>query len=149
VAPDDPRLDTARLAGATRYALATGYAAFLLSASVVEPGGGDPMSPLFGLPADKVLHVGSYAVLAVLVAFAMRAGGRRALALVAVIAVGYGAAIELLQAPIPWRTLDALDATANAAGALLGVAAWTAIVGLVRWMGARRAGRREAADRLR
>lgn len=130
------------------------WAGFVLFASVVEPGSGPPSPPVFGLPADKVLHALTYATLAAAVALGLAAPRRRAaeglslgrfspggrsprrVALLAVlVATAYGLAIEGIQHPLPYRTFDLLDATANAVGAVVGAASWVTGAAVRRWLG--------------
>lgn len=138
-----PVSDSTSLARVTRWArrvLPVAWAAFVLVASVTEPSGGPPSPPVFGLPADKVLHGLTYATLAAAVAVGLatpslraavgaplRGRSRRRVALLAVVvATAYGLAIEGVQYPIPYRTFDLLDAVANAVGAVIGAAGWVA-----------------------
>lgn len=79
---------------------------------------------LFGSAAfgDKVAHVLAYAALGAAAMFAsIRIYGRRLLTLAALIA--YGVLLEGLQGLGGVRSADALDALANASGALAGVVA--------------------------
>ncbi len=66
-------------------------------------------------------HVVGYAVLA---ALASRATGRtgRGLLVAVVVAVAFGAGIELVQAALPWREFAWLDVLLNAVGATVGAA---------------------------
>lgn len=106
-----------------RFGLVAVWALVLLYASVSDPSG-TPLArsgPLGLFGVDKWLHAGGYAVLAVLLAYALlprwrdvRRGSIAALLL----AGGYGLAMELLQAPLAYRSFDPLDATANVLGAL-------------------------------
>ena len=73
---------------------------------------------------DKAVHLCEYFLLAWLLAQAMRAtaGASQSLAIKAwIIASGYGAMIEGIQAIVPWRSAEIGDAIANALGAALGV----------------------------
>lgn len=78
------------------------------------------------IPVDVGLtepfHVIGYAVLAALVT---RATGRtrRGLLIAVVAATAFGFGIELVQAPIPWRTFAWWDVTLNAVGAVTGAVA--------------------------
>ncbi|WP_440007257.1 VanZ family protein [Halomicrococcus sp. SG-WS-1] len=84
--------------------------------------------PLGVVSRDKWFHAAGYAALGLALAAAFRrrsAVGTAALA--AGGAVAYGVGMELLQGPLSARTLDPLDATANAAGAVLAAACWWAI----------------------
>ncbi|MFC6904303.1 VanZ family protein [Halalkalicoccus tibetensis] len=85
--------------------------------SVPEDGGGIPTSGLF--------HVVGYAALAAAIGYALLAPGNRARALVAGTggAGAYGALIECVQYPIPYRTFSYLDMLVNVGGAALGAVA--------------------------
>lgn len=85
--------------------------------SVPEDSGGIPTSALF--------HAVGYAALAGAIGYALLARVDRDRALVAGIggASAYGALIECLQYPIPYRTFSYLDMAINAAGAALGALA--------------------------
>jgi VanZ family protein len=109
-----------------RYGLALAWAGAVLVASVVDPPGTGPTpAGPFGLVGlDKWLHLAAYAGLAVLVGHAVLARDARTLALVALVAAVYGVGMELLQWPLAARSADPVDATVNAAGALLGAAVW-------------------------
>jgi VanZ family protein len=81
----------------------------------------------FGLGADKWLHAASYAVVAGLAVWTVRARRARdgALALVAVVlaVAAFGAGIEVVQSFVPGRTASGGDAVANAVGATVGTLA--------------------------
>jgi VanZ family protein len=95
----------------------------VLAASVVEPGGGVPRT-LLGIGLTVYLHLLAYAGLAAALGYAEASADRRTLLVAAAIATLYGAAIELLQGPIPYRTMALSDAVINAVGAILGAALW-------------------------
>ncbi|RBI63497.1 hypothetical protein DMJ13_02875 [halophilic archaeon] len=78
----------------------------LLAAPDVGVGAAGPFG---AVSRDKWFHAAGSA--------ALSAGG----------AVAYGVSMELLQGPLSARTLDPLDAAANAAGAVLAVACWWAL----------------------
>ncbi|MCX6374257.1 MAG: VanZ family protein [Actinobacteria bacterium] len=69
-------------------------------------------------------HFAAYALLAFVLAVALDDWrlSRRALLGAAALAVGLGAAIELVQAPLPYRDCQLGDALVDAAGAALGLA---------------------------
>ena len=69
---------------------------------------------------DPFHLVGYTVVAALLVPVAPR--GRRGVALAVGGAVAFGLAIELVQAPIPWRSFAWRDAGVNAVGAVVGAA---------------------------
>jgi VanZ family protein len=81
---------------------------------------------------DKVLHLGEYVVLSVLVVLALRANGARGLFLRALAAVPImallAAADELHQWWIPGRCVDGLDLVADVAGIVLGAVVALGIV---------------------
>ncbi len=74
---------------------------------------------------DKLLHAGEYAVLGVLVARALAAGGlspARAFLWALLLASLYGASDELHQSFVPNRSCDPRDWAADTAGAAAGAA---------------------------
>lgn len=91
------------------------------------PGEQAPAAPLV---SDKVAHFLAYAVLAVLILWALDAKGSRlrgAILAAVAAASGLGALQEFYQwALIPGRTGDAIDAVANLLGAAAAGAAWWA-----------------------
>jgi VanZ family protein len=85
-------------------------------------------------PSDKLLHAASYAVLALLLAWAWSvhrpfAGGGW-LAVLAIVFL-YGALDEITQIPVG-RQADVADWIADAAGAIMGVAVFTIAQAIVR-----------------
>ncbi|MBI4340761.1 MAG: VanZ family protein [Candidatus Omnitrophica bacterium] len=101
-----------------RWRIATAvYAVAVLAVSVI------PVDPrLAPGHLDKALHLCEYLLLAWLLVKALRTSTPRRIFLTAWgWATAYGAAIELLQAAIPWRSADLMDAALNAIGAALGV----------------------------
>jgi VanZ family protein len=128
--PSDRRVD---------YALVAGFAATVFVASVVDPptaaaatstaAGGLPR-PL-GLPLDKWVHAGTYAVLAGLLCRATDARAVRVVLLAALLAATYGAAVEVVQATLPARSFEVGDLAANAVGATLAGVAWRVGPGLL------------------
>ena len=74
-------------------------------------------------------HFASYAVLALVLAVALDDWrlSRRAVLGAAALAVALGVAIELVQAPLPYRDCQLGDALVNAAGAALGLAVFSAV----------------------
>jgi VanZ family protein len=111
-----------------RLAGAGGVALGILLASVVDPPSTGAPPVVLGIPQDKWLHALAYAGLASALVYAALAPDgrptRRMLATALVLAVGYGASIEVVQAFLPARSFDLLDALANALGAVAGVAPW-------------------------
>ena len=109
--------------------LATGAFAVLVLASSVVPVPGS--APTDGADAGMVptwigltdpFHLVGYAVLTVLASRGL-GRGRRGLLLAAGAAVAFGFGIELVQAPIPWRSFAWRDAAVNAVGAGIGLIA--------------------------
>jgi VanZ family protein len=74
-------------------------------------------------------HFASYALLAFVLAVALDDWrlSRRAVLGAAVLAVSLGVAIELVQAPLPYRDCQLGDALVDAAGAALGLAVFSAV----------------------
>jgi len=108
-----------------QWALVVVATAILVGSLVPPPG--QPS----GVPrGDDIVHLVAYAVfgLALGAARAAPTGPGRVRRAVGVFlaTVAYGTAIELLQAPIPWRRFGGGDLLANAAGAAL-AAVWTAL----------------------
>lgn len=73
----------------------------------------------FGIPIDLLFHLVGYAVLTVLL---LRAGLAPWAAVL--LAVSFGAGIEVVQGPLPYRSRSLLDAGVNLAG---GVLAWLGV----------------------
>lgn len=73
---------------------------------------------------DKVYHLGAYAIMGGLWVRAMRGGesfkSSRAVILAGSFAFLFGAAIEILQAFVPERDSDMVDAMVNGAGGVIG-----------------------------
>ncbi|WP_049912266.1 VanZ family protein [Halorubrum kocurii] len=124
-----------RWAGTATFALAL-LVASLVPVSWVAPGGGAGGGGSAGgagdavrdaLPVEVVFtdpfHLVGYALLAALASRAL-GGGRRGLLLAVAAAVAFGFGIELVQAPIPWRSFAWRDAAVNAVGAVGGAGAY-------------------------
>ena len=96
-----------------------GWASVVLATSLV------PVTPDLEVDhLDKVVHACEYLLLAWLLVQAIRLDGLRSrdyLWLAWMFAAGYGLLIETLQALVPWRSADPLDALMNALGAAAGV----------------------------
>ncbi|WP_251341523.1 antibiotic resistance protein VanZ [Haloplanus halophilus] len=99
-----------------RSSITVGLALALLVASVLNPRWLGASGP--GSAGTAWLHLVGYAALG---AALVRPGWRGA-AVAVVVATGYGAGIELLQAGLAHRTASLADAAINGAGATLGVA---------------------------
>jgi len=112
-----------------RYAVFGLAAVAVFLGSVVDPPAGGAVAsaaavrPL-GVPLDKWVHAGWYAVLAGLLCYARSARSTRAAVLAALVVSGYGLGLELGQGPLPARTFDLADAAANAAGSGSAALAW-------------------------
>ena len=80
-------------------------------------------------------HFASYAVLAFVLAVALDDWrlSRRAVLGAAALAVALGVAIELVQAPLPYRDCQLGDALVDAAGAALGLAVFSAVARARAW----------------
>jgi VanZ family protein len=115
-----------RVTARTRHGLALSVALCVLLASVLDPPSSTsgPTPVVLGLGLDKYVHAAAYAGVAGSLAWARRAATPRALLLVALVAVAYGAGIELVQWTLPARSFDVADGVANAAGAAAGTVGW-------------------------
>ena len=121
-----------------RYGLVAVVAAVILVASVLRPDpmGAPTMGPLGVVGADKWTHALAYAGLAAALAYASVTPGHDSsrVGLAVALAVGFGAAIELLQWPIPYRTASAVDVLADAVGACMLALAWRSLGRFVRFV---------------
>ncbi|TKX73469.1 VanZ family protein [Halorubrum sp. GN11_10-6_MGM] len=120
-------------------------AATILYYSVVTPpGSGTIRSGPFGVLAYSTwLHGLAYAGLAVALAYAFQDQpwrDRTVLAVVFLVAVGYGGGIELLQSTLDARTADFGDLLVNAVGAAVAAVCWRALTRWVRFYRAQRLG---------
>lgn len=101
---------------------------FSLFAGLPSPPGDGPGGLIAAL-WDKKLHLAAYAGLGYSLAYASveeRKWGTRRVAAVVLVAVAFGAAMELLQGLLPTRYFGAYDLLADAIGALL-VLPWFAL----------------------
>ncbi len=121
-------------------------AALLVGSLLSPPGRRLPTGP-FGLVGGSLwLHAAGYAALALALVVALDAPDRpvwRAPLVVLLVATGYGAVIELLQAGVPYRRAQPVDLLANAVGAAVVALGW----GLVRRRTAGRGRSRERDER--
>ena len=95
------------------------YAGLVLVVSLM-PTGRAPRVPHL----DKAAHLCEYLLFAWLLVQAIRAGRlleREYLVLAWMYATSYGILMELLQALVPWRSADWVDAVSNALGAAAGI----------------------------
>jgi len=123
-------------------------AATILYYSVfTPPGSGAIRSGPFGVLAYSTwLHGLAYAGLAVVIAYALEDqpwADWVVLAVVLLVAVGYGGGIELLQSTLDARTADFGDLLVNAVGAAVAAVAWRVLTRRVRFYRARRLGELE------
>lgn len=108
-----------------RFSIAGAFAVAVLVASMIEAPAAVASQGPFGLVGlDKWIHAGSYALLTLLGAYVALTRAPFALLLVAVAATVFGAGVELVQEPIPYRSYERADMVANGLGALFAVAVW-------------------------
>lgn len=117
-------------------------AATILYFSVfTPPGSGVIRNGPFGVfPYSTWLHAMAYFGLAVVLAYAFEDRpwrGRTVLAVVFLVAVGYGGGIELLQSTLDARTADFGDLLVNAAGTAFAAVCWRVATRQVRFYRAR------------
>ncbi len=106
-----------------RWALAVGYAILIMSVSSIPS---DDFPVGMPLHLDKVAHAVEYAILTLLVCWAVRRPGRRAFVLIALSCTIYGIMDELHQHLIPGRFPSIWDAAADTAGSVIAAVAWHA-----------------------
>lgn len=94
----------------------------VLCASVVDPGAGTV--PATGFDTTTPFHVLGYGGLSLLVGWSLGEVDRRRLLAVTLLVTLYGAGIELLQGPLPYRTMAGFDAVTNAVSAAAGAVLW-------------------------
>ncbi|WP_423751249.1 VanZ family protein [Salinirarus marinus] len=113
------RLTVPLVARPLRWLAVLAVAAAILVGSVVDvPGAVSSSTPWW----DEIAHAVAYAAFASVLAYATvhwRDRPYRRAAVVVGVAVGYGALVELVQAPVPHRRFSPADAAVNAVGALL------------------------------
>jgi len=123
-----------------RWSAVLAVAAVILYSSVIAVPPGVERGQALIPHLDKILHGIAYAGLGIAMAYALLRSGfsrRRRAAIVLVVAAGYGVVIEVLQGQLTARTASAVDALANAVGALFALS-WYAIVDHVEFVRARR-----------
>ena len=109
-----------------RFSLVGAFTLAVVIASVMKAPA-DPfaeLGPLGLFGVDKWIHVGSYALLTFLLAYAYLANRVRVLVLVATISVLLGVGVELIQGTVPWRTMEFADVLANSVGTVIALALW-------------------------
>jgi hypothetical protein len=117
-----------------------GFSLLVLVVSVVPvPGSSGGEAAFFtlsvGVDPFVASHLLAYAIIAGLCRRTLRERDfevREAAVIAVVLAAGYGATIELLQVPIPWRSGGPFDAAINAVGAVVGVLVGTIAGALAR-----------------
>ncbi|MEF8779852.1 MAG: VanZ family protein [Haloferacaceae archaeon] len=121
-----------------RLSLVAAVMGLILYYSVIPvPGSGTFRTGPFGvLGLSKWLHLLAYGGLAATLAYAFHDSSRptwQILAVVFLIAVGYGAGVEVVQAAVPDRTYSPRDMLVNATGAAMAVGLWRVVVEYVRF----------------
>lgn len=119
-----------RIRSRRRAALVALVAIAIFVAAVVPTGDGVARSGPFGLlTLDLWLHASAYFVLELAVLTAVTEDDRlTAITLASLAVVGYGLALEGVQAFLAYRSASLLDGAANATGVLLALACWTLFV---------------------
>ena len=110
----------------TRFSIAGGFALAVVLASMMHAPA-DPfaeLGPLGLFTFDKWIHVGSYALVALLLSYAYLARTVTVLAGIAVLTVALGVGVEFIQGTISWRTMELADVAANSTGALVALGVW-------------------------
>ncbi|MBR2200596.1 MAG: VanZ family protein [Bacteroidales bacterium] len=98
-----------------KYKLSIIWALIMLLATTMKPG--DEM-PKIEIPyMDKIVHFGIFGVLGFLITYEKRRADLLTLALCA----AFGAAIEVIQSFLPWRSFEWADMLADTLGALAGL----------------------------
>ena len=118
-----------RVRGSLRWLVVIVAAALIFVASVVRPGPGIANRGPFGLLyVSTWLHLGAYGFLTLTLLYALLADGEAMVhpVVIPVIVLSYGAFIELVQFPIPYRSFAIGDILANGTGSLVIVAVWMA-----------------------
>ena len=112
-----------------RPALAFAGVILVTSLLPVPESGSDALPTLAGVALDKWVHAAGYGLLTALILRSRRPTDVAPVAATVALVGGYGAAIELLQWPVPTRGASLLDAVANTVGAALAALAWLVVRG--------------------
>jgi VanZ family protein len=75
-----------------------------------------PVGSAFAVLGDRVLHLGGYFVLSLLLAWSLKKGGIRRAMLAGALAFSYSVVLELAQFGIPQRSVSGIDILFNLAG---------------------------------
>lgn len=120
-----------------RWAAVVVAAALVAAFSVIRLPPGVAATGPFGLvPMSQYGHFVAYAGLAGLLAYALADShwsDRRVLAVVFLVAVGYGFGLEAIQRLLPYRRFEVGDLVVNAAGTALAVVLWRLLLARVRF----------------
>lgn len=106
------------------------YAVVVVGASVINPPSGSlaPTGPLGLVGVDKWIHGVTYATFVALLCYALWTATSRPLPVAVVVAIVYGAGVEIVQSFVPLRAFSLLDVLANAIGAVLsGLVLWSVL----------------------
>lgn len=109
-----------------RPSVGVAAALVVLAASVVPAGGPPTTGPLGAVGRDLWLHAFGWAGLTA--AFIVADGSPRAVLRAAAAALAVGAAVELLQDPLPWRTASLTDLAADVVGVAALAVGWVLLV---------------------
>lgn len=122
-----------------RYGAVVSVAVIILLLSVEDPGTTSTYyyGPFGVIRRDKWSHAIGYALFTATIAYALatpvETSRRRWLALSVCLAVAFGVCVELIQWPIPYRTMSGIDAVANTIGSCLLAVVWLWITRHVRF----------------
>lgn len=112
-------------------------AALVAGLSLIRlPPGFGATGPFGVVPISRYGHFVAYAGLAGVLAYALadsRWSDRRVLAVVFLVAVGYGFGLEALQRLLPYRRFEVGDLLVNAAGTAMAVVSWRLLLARARF----------------
>lgn len=109
-----------------KYKLSIIWALIMLLATTMKPS--DEMPKFEILYFDKIVHFGIFGVLGFLITYEKRRADLLTLALCA----GFGAAIEVVQSFLPWRSFEWADMLADTLGALAGILVAKYLIGFAK-----------------